>query len=107
MSWSCIRVLPLRLLCLGDGVAAPLVQELRARDDALNETVETEIVGNQLVVHLLDRDVVRKLKRAAQRVAQQLARQAVDVIVLAVVADVSADAVKSGAFAAVGEGRVG
>src|SRR5262245_25569809 len=81
--------------------------ELRTRDDALDQAVETIAVALELHVHLLERWFVRKHEAATERVGEELAAEIVDEIVLAMLAHVGAQALQARTFGTAGKNRAG
>src|SRR5437867_5661905 len=84
-------------------VAPPLVQELRTRDDRLDEAAERIPVGYKPSPHFVEGFLVRQQQAAAQRVRVQLATQIVEEVILPPVAQILAQARQLLAILAVGK----
>src|SRR5579884_2672922 len=80
---------------LCDLIPPPLVQELRAGDNRLDQCIQPVIGVGDFFVDLADQLIGGRDGAAAQGVGQQLADKVLREILLAVLADVAAEAVES------------
>src|SRR5262249_5428685 len=88
-------------------VVPSFVQELRGRDDRLDQAAERVVVGRQSVPYLGERWLVRQQQAAPQGIRQQLATQVLDKIILSLVTQVRTQAFQAIALGSLGEGRKG
>src|SRR5438132_627649 len=92
---------------LGLIAVGPLVEELGARHDALDQHAEPMAAAVKPRPERLDRRVVAGQEAAAQRVGQELAAQVLDELPLAPFLEVGTQAVDPGPLAASREARAG
>ena len=85
----------------------PLVPELRAGDDRLDQAAEAAAVGRQPRSHGVDRRVVRRDQAPPEGVGQQLAAEVVDELLAALRLEVGAEPLDARPLAAAGERRRG
>src|SRR4029077_17412363 len=85
------------------GIPAPLVQELRAGDNRLDESLHPVAIGGKPGTHPLDHDLIRKHGASSKGVGEHFATEIVHEVLLTSPGKVGLQTFQAGAGAVVGE----
>src|SRR5687768_829515 len=87
------------------GFRRAFIQELRARDDALDEAGKTIAVFRKSCTHRVEQGIIGRNQRSAETVSEELPAEVIQEIILSMFANVAAQSFQTFAFGSTGELR--